>query len=113
MIDVLDEKDDKSFYRIANPYDSTIFFAADATNEVEIYYPTKMSILYTKKVPEPEYLIQYGLPMDVKMQISYVDILHPNILKENGYYFHQKDWINQGYWSWKNIADLLPFDYMP
>lgn len=113
LIDVLDEKDDKSFYRIANPYDSTIFFAADATNEVEIYYPTKMSILYTKKVPEPEYLIQYGLPMDVKMQISYVDILHPIILKENGYYFQQKDWINQGYWSWKNIADLLPFDYMP
>ncbi len=113
LIDVLDAKDDKSFYRIANPYDSTLFFADDGTNEVEIYYPTKMSILYTKKIPEPEYLIQYGLPTDVKMQISYIDMLNPIILKENGYYFQQKDWINQGYWSWKNIADLLPFDYMP
>ena len=25
----------------------------------------------------------------------------------------QKDWINQGYWSWKNLADMLPYDYLP
>ena len=30
---------------------------------------------------------------------------------ENGYYYDQKDWINQGYWSWKNLADQLPYDY--
>jgi len=28
-------------------------------------------------------------------------------------HYEQKDWINQGYWSWKNLADLLPYDYVP
>jgi hypothetical protein len=32
---------------------------------------------------------------------------------ENGYYYDQRDLVNQGYWSWKNIADLLPYDYHP
>ena len=84
----------------------------DTLDEVELFFPAKTRITY-KAIPEDEYLKQYKLPMDVGVQISYVDILNPIGIKQNGYYYDQKDWVNQGYWSWKNLADLLPYDYTP
>jgi hypothetical protein len=81
--------------------------------DVEIYYPRKISITYIKKRPEPEYLKQNGLPKNVGTQISYVELKNAITIMQNGYYYDQKDWINQGYWSWKNLADQLPYDYEP
>jgi hypothetical protein len=54
-----------------------------------------------------------GLPKSVPFLISYIDIKEPIAITENGYYYEQKDWINQGYWTWKNLGDLLPFDFLP
>jgi hypothetical protein len=51
--------------------------------------------------------------MNISMQISYIDMLDVITIKPNGYYYDQKDWINFGYWSWKNIADQVPNDYTP
>jgi len=113
LIDVLDEKDTTRFYRIANPYDPDYYIADDNTSEIEIFFPTKITVSYTRQSPEKGYLAQYALPADVKMQLSYIDIMKPVTIKGNGYYYDQKNWINQGYWSWKNIADQLPFDYEP
>ena len=81
--------------------------------DVEIYYPRKIRISYTKKRPEPEYLKQSGFPKNIGNQISYIDMMDAIAIKENGYYYDQKDWINQGYWSWKNVADILPYDFVP
>ena len=81
--------------------------------DAEIYYPRKISITYTKKRPEPEYLKKMGLPKNVPYPISYIDIKNGIGIMENGYYYEQKDWVNQGYWSWKNLADQLPYDYLP
>ena len=53
------------------------------------------------------------LPKNTPYQISYIDIKDWIAITQNGYYYNQKDWVNQGYWSWKNIADLLPYDYVP
>ena len=111
LIDMLDETDDKKFNKIADPYDTTYYGAVDSTNEVEIWYPRKISVTYIKKKPEPEYLKKMGMPKIVSTQISYIDLNDAIIIKQNGYYYNQKDWINQGYWSWKNLADLLPYDY--
>ena len=80
--------------------------------DVEIYYPRKIRISYNKR-PEPEYLKQNGFPKDVGLQITYVDFRDGIVIMENGYYYDQRDWLNQGYWSWKNVADLLPYDYVP
>jgi hypothetical protein len=63
--------------------------------------------------PEKDYLQQYNLPLDVKMQMSYVDLLAPITINPNGFFLDQNSWINQGYWSWKNVADQLPYDYEP
>jgi len=111
-IAMLDETNDKKFDPVQNPYDTTYYGVYDSTNEVEISYPRKISVTYKKK-PEPEYLQKFKLPKNVGAEISYIDLLDAIAIKENGYFYDQKDWINQGYWSWKNLADLLPYDYIP
>ena len=111
-ISMLDEKDAKKFNKIKNPYDTSYYGAMDSSNEVEIFYPRKLSISFKKK-PEVEYITKFKLPTTVLTSTSYVDLLDVIAIKENGYFYNQKDWINQGYWSWKNIADLLPYDYLP
>ena len=113
VIDMLDEMYDKKFNKITDPYDTTWYTPADSVNEIDIYFPRRISITYTKRTPENEYLKKYKLPMNIGMQISYVDMLDVITIKQNGYYYDQKDWINFGYWSWKNIADQVPNDYKP
>ncbi len=111
MIDMLDEVNDKKFNAVKDVYDTLYYGALDSTMQIEIWYPGKLSITYIRKKPEPEYLKQFKLPKNVMTQISYIDMTDAIAIKENGYYYDQKDWINQGYWSWKNLADLLPYDY--
>ena len=112
-VDLLSRTDNKKFNRVTNPYDTTYYLADDSTGDVELWFDTKASITYTKKTPETRYLKQFGLPLDVGVQISYVNLLDPIIIKPNGFFLEQRSWINQGYWSWKNLADALPYDYEP
>ena len=111
IINLLDENDDKKFNKIAEPYDTSYYGAIDSTSEIEIWYPRKISVVYTKKKPEPEYLKKMNMPKLVSVQISYIDLNEVIVIKQNGYHYDQKYWVNQGYWSWKNLADLLPYDY--
>ena len=111
IIDMLDEGNDKKFNKVTDMYDTLYYGALDSTLQVEVWYPRKISITYAKKKPEPEYLKQFKLPKNVAIQISYIDMMDAIAIKENGYYYDQKDWVNQGYWSWKNLADQLPYDY--
>lgn len=113
VISLLDSTNDKKFNKIKDPFDTTYYMGPDSTNQIEIWYPRKISVMYTKKSPEPEYLKKMNLPKSVPYATSYIDLKDAIVITENGYYYDQKDWINQGYWSWKNLADLLPYDYMP
>ena len=113
IISLLDTENDKKFNKVTEPYDTTWYAAADSVNEVDVYFPRRISITYTKRAPENEYLKKYKLPMNVSQQLSYIDLLDVITIKQNGYYYDQKDWINFGYWSWKNIADQVPNDYLP
>ena len=112
-VDLLSTTRANQFDRLKNPYDSLYYFYDDSTGDVELWFPLKASITYNKKVPEKQYLEQFKLPMHVKVQISYVDLADTIIIKPNGYFFDQRSWVNQGYWSWKNLADQLPYDYEP
>lgn len=112
-VDLLSTTDSKKFNRVTNPYDTTYYLSADSTGDVELWFGAKASITYVKRPPEDRYLKQYGLPRDVGVQISYVDLLDPIIINPNGFFIDQRSWINQGYWSWKNLADALPYDYEP
>jgi len=110
-VDILSTTMANKFNRLTNPYDTSYYFFDDSTLNAELYFPNKVSITYHKAAPEKRYLQFYKLPLDVKTQISYVDLLDPIIINPNGFFFDQKSWVNQGYWSWKNIADQLPYDY--
>jgi len=112
-IAMLDENNNTKFNKITDVYDTTYYGGLDSTNEIEIWYPRKLTITYTKRKPEAEYLKQYKLPKNIAAQISYVDLNDGIAIKENGYFYDSKDLVNQGYWSWKNLADQLPYDYLP
>ncbi len=112
-VDLLSATDLRKFNRLLNPYDSTYYWVDDTTADVELFFPTKASITYNKQKPEKGYLQQNKLPLDVGVQISYVDLLDAILIKPNGFFTSQRNWINQGYWSWKNLADQLPYDYEP
>lgn len=105
--------DKKTFGLLTKPYLPKYYTVADSLDEVLISFPDKISVAYIKAVPEESFLTQFNLPKDVGVQVSYVDVLRPIAIKENGYYYDQRNWINQGYWSWKNLADLVPYDYWP
>ena len=111
-IALLDENTKTKFNPVSNPYDTAYYGVYDSTYESEVFYPRKISVTYRKK-PESEYLQKFKLPKNVGTQISYIDLFDAIVIKENGYFYDQKDWVNQGYWSWKNLADLLPYDYIP
>ncbi|MFI5130118.1 MAG: carboxypeptidase-like regulatory domain-containing protein [Chitinophagales bacterium] len=113
VIDLLDENNPTKFNKITDVYDTTYYAGLDSTNEIEIWFPRKFSVTYTKKKPEPEYLKKYKMPKNISAAISYIALTDGIAIKENGYFYDQKDWINQGYWSWKNLADQLPYDYAP
>jgi hypothetical protein len=113
FVDILADGSLTKFDRLVNPYDSTYYYASDTTADVELWFPKKVSITYNKAKPEPAYLQQMGLPVNVPMQMSYVDLLEGILIKPNGYFTKQHNWVNQGYWSWKNLADQLPYDYEP
>lgn len=112
-VDMLSSGSINKFGRLSNPYDTSYYLVEDSTGDVELWFPKKVSITYTKQKPEARYLEQMNLPSDVPVQISYVDLLDPILILQNGYFLDQKSWINQGYWSWKNLADQLPYDYSP
>jgi len=105
--------DKKTFGLLTRPYLPKYYLVSDTLDEVEIKFPDKISVAFIKAVPEDSYLKQYNLPPNVGVQVSYIDIIRPIAIKENGYYYDQRNWTNQGYWSWKNLADLLPYDYWP
>ena len=105
--------DKKTFGLLTKPYLPKYYTISDTLDEVQISFPDKISVAYIKAVPEDAYLKLFNLPPDVGVQVSYIDVIRPIAIKENGYYYDQRNWINQGYWSWKNLADQLPYDYWP
>ena len=113
IIGLLSENDATQFDQIRLPYDARYYTRIDSTAEVDIQFPRRISITFTKKVPDNDYLDKFKLPRSLGVQISYADLKDYITITENGYYYNQGDWMNFGYWSWKNLGDMLPYDYIP
>jgi hypothetical protein len=97
---------------IENPYDSSIYQVIE-NNDAEITYNGKMRIIYKNALPNPQYLRENKMPLQIKAQISILDISEGFVIQQNGYFYDQNDVINIGYWSWQKLADELPYDYTP
>jgi CarboxypepD_reg-like domain len=94
-----------------DPYDSR-FFSVDS-GDAEINIQGRLRVSYTGQVPDQKYLAERKFPLTTRTQISAIDIVNGFVIEENGYFYDQADVTNIGYWSWKKLAELLPYDYLP
>ena len=85
-------------------------YVADSS-DVTINWSGQYRISYKSVLPEKQFLKKFNLPENTKYQITVVDIADGFIIEENGYFYEQYEVVNTGYWGWKKLAELLPYDY--
>jgi hypothetical protein len=83
------------------------------SGDVVINLTGRLRVSYTNEQPNRKYLQERKFPLNTKVQISALDIVNGFVIEENGYFYDQTDVTNMGYWSWKKLAELLPYDYNP
>lgn len=93
-------------------YDSTTYTVIE-NDDVEINRPGKWRVIYRKEMPDKKFLTAYKLPATIRSQLTTMEILNAFVIEQNGYFYDQTDFIENGYWSWEKIADALPYDYDP
>lgn len=95
---------------ITDLYDSTIYSADSSL--VEVGWNGRYRVSYKKVFPDKRFLQQYKLPSNTKVQVTVIDADGGFIIEENGYFYEQYDVVNAGYWAWKKLSELLPYDYV-
>jgi hypothetical protein len=97
--------------RLEDPYDAKIY--SRDSGDVQVNIQGRLRVSYTSQVPDKKYLMQNKYPLTTPAQISALDIVNGFVIEENGYFYDQGDVSNIGYWAWKKLAELLPYDYLP
>ena len=110
-IELLDTTDSNKSTVLQDPYDSKIY--ANDSDDVQISVKGRIRVSYKNQVPDRKYLAINKFPSTAKLQISALDIIDGFVIEENGYFYEQSEVTNLGYWAWKKLAELLPYDYNP
>jgi hypothetical protein len=97
---------------LENPYDPAVYSLADSVDK-EISLFGKYRLVYTLEPMEKDYLVANKYPLTAKEQLSTLEFVNGFVITENGFFYEQPEVIQSGYWSWKNLADQLPYDYWP
>jgi len=97
--------------RVENPYDPKLY--SKDSGDLEINVQGRLRVSYTSQAPDRKYLTLNKYPLTTAAQISALDIANGFVIEENGYFYDQGDVSNLGYWAWKKLAELLPYDYLP
>jgi hypothetical protein len=108
---MLDSADNNQTVVLDNPYDSKIY--SSDSGDAEINIKGRIRVSYKNQVPDKKYLAINKFPATAKVQISALDIVDGFVVEENGYFYEQSEVTNIGYWAWKKLAELLPYDYNP
>lgn len=87
------------------------YYALDS-GEVVVGWQGKYRVSYKRVFPDKKYLAEFKLPQDSRYQITLVDVSDGFVIERNGYFYEQYDVLNTGYWAWKKLAELLPYDYV-
>jgi len=111
VLEMADSNNRNVLSPLKDPYDPKIY-AVDS-GDVEISMGGRLRVSYTNQVPDKKYLQENKFPAGTRVQISALDILNGLVIEENGYFYDQGDVTNIGYWSWKKLAELIPYDYIP
>jgi CarboxypepD_reg-like domain len=96
---------------LENPYDPVVYNLDSGT--VDININGSIRVTYTGQVPDKKYLLQNHFPLNSKVEVSALEMPTGFSIEENGYFFEQSEITNMGYWAWKKIAELVPYDYNP
>lgn len=110
-IELIDDGESKPS-PIYNPYEAPYYDTLES-KKVELFFPGKLRVVYSKEKPAAAYLKAHQLPEATPVQISILDLANGIVVEENGYYYIQKDVLTLGYWAWEKMADFLPYDYYP
>jgi hypothetical protein len=94
-----------------NPYDPAIYSLDSGI--VDININGSIRVTYTNQVPDKKYLMLNHFPLNAKVEVSALEMPTGFSIEENGYFFEQSEITNMGYWAWKKIAELVPYDYNP
>jgi hypothetical protein len=94
---------------ITNLYNSDDYVAD--SSDVTINWAGRYRVSYKNVLPDKKFLQDFDLPSNTRYQITVLDISDGFVIEENGYFYEQYEVINTGYWAWKKLAELLPYDY--
>lgn len=86
-------------------------YVADSS-DVLVGWTGQYRISYRDVLPDSKFLTEFKLPLNTRFQITLVDIADGFVIEENGYFYEQYEVVNTGYWAWKKLAELLPYDYL-
>jgi hypothetical protein len=86
------------------------YYSVDS-GDVVINWVGQYRISYRDLLPDKKFLQEYKLPSDTRSQFTILEVPDGFVIEENGYFYEQYDVINNGYWAWKKLAELLPYDY--
>lgn len=112
VLELADTAHNNKMVTIDNPYNDQ-YYSRDSGDAV-INIQGRLRVSYTGRVPDKKYLTERKFPLNTSAQISAIDIAGGGIvIQENGYFYDQADVTNIGYWSWKKLAEVLPYDYLP
>lgn len=95
--------------QIKNLYDGEMYVAD--SSDVTVNWQGRYRVSYKTVYPDKRFLQDFKLPANTRMQVTLLDLSDGFIIEENGYFYEQYDVINTGYWAWKKLAELLPYDY--
>lgn len=81
------------------------------SGDVVVNWQGRYRISYKNVFPDKQFLVEYKLPEDTRYQITVLDVANGFVIEQNGYFYEQYEVINTGYWAWKKLSELLPYDY--
>lgn len=112
LVEKLDDKNLRNIEGtpIQNVYDSSIYYKDSSA--ADINWKGRYRISYKPVLPDKKFLEEFKLPANTRSQVTVLDIADGFVIEENGYFYEQYEVINTGYWAWKKLAELLPYDYV-
>jgi len=111
VVEAGDSSSGSKLVEMENPYDAK-WHSVDS-GDVQISIKGRIRVKYKNQPPDQKYLAANKFPLTAREQISAMDMIDGIIIEENGYFYEQSEVTNMGYWAWKKIAELLPYDYNP
>jgi hypothetical protein len=110
---IVKNNDDEIPIPIPDVYGALNYAKDDSTHTVE-FHPNQsvVAVIYNDEEPEEAYT-KMNSSAKKNFQLSTLTFAKEAsiVIEQNGYYYDQEDVITNGYFAFKKIGDMLPYDY--